>query len=404
MIPFSPPQINEKAIAAVNEVLRSGWITTGPKTKLFEKNLSAYNGNPHTICLNSATAGLEIMLRWFGVKEGDEVIVPAYTYCATANVVMHCGAKPVMVDTNPVDFTIDVQKIKNAITAKTKVIMPVDFAGYPCDYDAINTIVNDPEIKKLFHPENAEQKTLGRILVLSDAAHSVGAKYKGKHTGTCCDISVFSFHAVKNLVTAEGGAVALNLPAPFNNEEIYKYLCIKSLHGQNKDALAKTQVGAWRYDVIEPGFKCNMTDIMSAIGLVELERYDEEVLPRRKEICKMYSEALGKYDWAQLPVFSNGETESCYHLYPLRIKNVKESQRDAIIQKIFEKQVSVNVHFIPLAMLSVYKNIGYNINDYPVAYDNYSREISLPVHLLLSNDNVDTVIHSVIKSVEEVLV
>jgi len=403
MIPFSPPQITEKAIEAVNEVLRSGWITTGPKTKLFEKKLSEYNGNPNTLCLNSATAGLEIMLRWYGVKEGDEVIVPAYTYCATANVVMHTGARPVMVDTDPDDFTIDVNKIKSAITPRTKVIMPVDFAGYPCNYDAINAIVNDPEIKKIFNAETEEQKKLGRIFVLSDAAHSVGAKYNGKNTGTGCDVSVFSFHAVKNLVTAEGGAVALNLPAPFDNEAVYKYLCIKTLHGQNKDALAKTQIGAWKYDVIEAGYKCNMTDIMAVIGLIELERYNSEILPRRKIICEKYTNALSKYDWAQIPPFTNGKTESCYHLYPLRIKNISETQRDAIIQKIFEKQVSVNVHFIPLAMLSVYKQLGYDIKDYPVAYDNYSREISLPVHLLLTDDNVKSVINAVVDSVESVI-
>jgi dTDP-4-amino-4,6-dideoxygalactose transaminase len=289
MIPFSPPHIDQKIIDEVTAALQSGWITTGPRTKRFEKELSSYNGNPETLCLNSATAGLEIMLRWFGVGAGDEVIVPAYTYSATANVVMHVGATPVFCDTNLVDFNISPGCIEKLITDRTKVIMPVDFGGFPCDYAAINSLVSRSDVQAKFKAKGEIQKTLGRILVLSDAAHSIGATVNGNHTGTLTDVSVFSFHAVKNLTTAEGGAIALNLPEPFNNKAVYDYLCIATLHGQNKDALAKMQKGNWRYDIIEPGYKCNMTDIMAAIGLVELGRYEQETLVRRKQIFERYS-------------------------------------------------------------------------------------------------------------------
>jgi len=401
MLPFSPPKIYDELIDEVVDTLRSGWITTGPKTKLFEKELANYCGNKNTLCLNSATAGLEIMLRWFGVKEGDEVIIPVYTYCATANTVIHCGAKPVFVDVGT-DFNIDITKIKNAITSKTKVIMPVDFAGFPCNYNEINRLVNSEEVKQLFNPNNENQKKLGRILVLSDAAHSVGGLYNGKRTGSLTDVSVFSFHAVKNLTTAEGGAVALNLPEPFNNKEIYDYLCVKTLHGQNKDALAKTKVGAWRYDVIEAGYKANMTDIQASLGLVELKHYNE-TLAKRKSIFDAYTNGFKNKSWAQLPLYETEKATSSYHLYPLRINGVTEEQRDKIIELIFKQEVSVNVHFQPLPMLSFYKNMGYNVADYPVAYDNYSREISLPVYYDLSEDNVNTVIKAVISAVEQVL-
>ncbi|MCB9173413.1 MAG: DegT/DnrJ/EryC1/StrS family aminotransferase [Flavobacteriales bacterium] len=403
MIPFSPPHINQKVIEEVTKVLQSGWITTGPRTKQFEKEISEYCGNKNTLCLNSATAGLEIILRWFGVKEGDEVILPAYTYSATANVVIHCGAKPIFVDVNADDFNINVAAIEKAITPKTKVIMPVDFGGLPCDYDAINELVKKHQ--KQFIANSNEQKQLGRILVLSDSAHSFGAWYKGKRAGSLTDVSVFSFHAVKNLTTAEGGAITLNLPTPFDNQEIYNQLCIKTLHGQNKDALAKTQKGNWRYDIVEAGYKCNMTDIMAAIGQVELERYDSETLPKRKNICDTYSKILGKYDWAQLPIFKseNNSIESCYHLYPLRIVGITEFQRDEIIKEIFDKDVSVNVHFLPVPSMSFYKDLGYDINNYQITLDNYSREISLPIFYDLTDEMVNTVLNAVIKSVEKVL-
>lgn len=402
MIPFSPPHIDQKIIDEVTDTLKSGWITTGPKTKRFEKEITAYCGNAATLCLNSATAGLEIMLRWFGVGPGDEVILPAYTYSATANVVMHCGAKPVFVDVKS-DFNIDPKEVEKAITANTKVIMPVDFGGHPCDYDELNVLVNATNIKSMFKATTPEQKQLGRILILSDAAHSFGAWYKGKRAGSLTDVSVFSFHAVKNLTTAEGGAVALNLPAPFNNEDVYKYLCIKTLHGQNKDALAKTIPGNWRYDIIEPGYKMNMTDIMASIGLVELSRYDTETLPKRKAIYDAYTNALSKHSWAITPEYETADKTSSYHVYALRIKGITEEQRDAIIAKIFEKQVSVNVHFIPVPKMSFYVAQGYDINNYPKTIAQYQNEISLPVWVDLTPEQIETVIQSVVSSVGEVI-
>jgi dTDP-4-amino-4,6-dideoxygalactose transaminase len=402
MIPFSPPRIDERVIEEVTKALLSGWITTGPRTKKFEKNISAYCGHKSTLCVNSASAGLELVLRWFGVREGDEVIVPAYTYAATANVVIHCGAIPVFVDVNE-DFCVNIQKIREAITPKTKVIMPVDIGGFPCDYDEINHLVRQEEITSLFCPASPEQEMLGRILVLSDAAHSIGARYKGKLTGTLTDITVFSFHAVKNLSTAEGGAICLNLDKPFDNDEIYTILNIKSLHGQNKDALAKTQIGNWQYDIVEAGYKCNMTDIQAAIGLVELERYENDMLPRRKEIFDHYSKSLSKHSWARIPEYFTQEKISSFHLYLLRIINITEEQRNKIIQQIFAKEVSVNVHYIPLAMMTYYRGIGYSISDYPQTYANYACEISLPVYYTLTNEEIECVINAVVSSVENVI-
>ncbi len=403
LIPFSPPRIDDEIIQEVTAALKSGWITTGPRTKQFEKDLSAYNGNPVTLCLNSATAGLEIMLRWFGVGPGDEVILPAYTYSATANVVMHCGARPVLVDVNTDDFNINVDAVRKAITPRTKVVMPVDVGGFPCDYDALLQVLNADDVKSNFVPANERQKQLGRILLLSDAAHSLGATYKGAKTGNQADVTVYSFHAVKNLTTAEGGAIALNFPAPFDNDEIYKYLCIYTLHGQNKDALAKMQKGNWKYDIIEAGFKCNMTDIMAAIGLVELRRYESDTLPRRKYICEFYQEFFSGYSWAQIPVLCDAHRETSYHLYQLRIRGASEAQRDAIIQAIFDQDVSVNVHFIPIPLLSYYRNAGYRMEDYPVAYDDFSREISLPVFYNLSLEDLSRVCQAVVHAVEKVL-
>lgn len=400
-VPFAPPRMDQKVIDEVADTLLSGWITTGPKTKRFEKELAQYCNAENVLALNSATAGLEIMLRWFGVKEGDEVILPAYTYSATANVVIHCGAKPVFADIGN-DFNIDVANIRKLITPKTKVIMPVDFGGFPCDYDAINALVKADDIKKTFVAENDVQKKLGRILVLSDAAHSFGAVYKGKKTGILTDVTVFSFHAVKNLTTAEGGAVALNLPAPFSNQEVYNYLCIYTLHGQNKDALAKMQKGNWRYDIIEAGYKCNMTDIMASIGLVELSRYDETIA-RRKELTENYNKAFERFNWALLPPSVTPSAETCYHLYALRINGSSEAQRDAIMQKMFDKDIAVNMHFIPVPMLSFYKNLGYQITDYPVAHKTCISEISLPLFYNLTDEQQQFVISSLQKAVAEVL-
>lgn len=398
MIPFSPPRVDELIVSEVTAALLSGWITTGPRVKKFEEMIADYCGIKQVLCVNSNSAGLELMLRWFGVGPGDEVIVPAYTYCATANVVVHCGAKPVMVDVND-DFCINVENVRRAITPRTKVIMPVDIAGMPCDYDELNALVNEPEIKKLFKANSPEQTQLGRILILADAAHSIGASYKGKHTGALTDLSVFSFHAVKNLTTAEGGAICLNLPEPFDNEQIYKRLRVMSLHGQSKDALAKTQIGNWRYDVTEAGFKCNMTDVLAAIGLVELQRYDSETLARRAEIFEAYSRAFSKYPQFKVPVYKTEDKTTSYHLYLLRVNGITEQQRDEILQRIFSREVSVNVHYLPLPMLSFYKNEGYRMDDYPTAYRNYSCEISLPVYYDLTPQQVDTVIDAVVQAV-----
>jgi dTDP-4-amino-4,6-dideoxygalactose transaminase len=401
MIPFSPPRIDQKIIDEVTAALKSGWITTGPRTKRFEKNLSEYTGAQATLCLNSATAGLEIMLRWFGVGPGDEVILPAYTYAATANVIVHCGATPVFVDVNADDFNISLAAIEAAVTSRTKAVMPVDLGGWPCDYDAINQLVRDKA--HLFQPSTDEQRTLGRMLVVADAAHSIGARYKGRRTGCLTDSTVFSFHAVKNLTTAEGGAVSLNLPEPFSNEDIYKVLCVKTLHGQNKDALAKTQKGNWKYDIVEAGYKCNMTDIVAAIGLIELERYDSDTLVRRRAIVDAYGEALSQHAWAELPIHDRGGRTSSFHLYPLRIRGIDEAQRDDIIQRIFDCDVSVNVHYIPVPCMSFYRGLGYDIADYPVTYDNFAREISLPVFYDLTDEQVQTVISAVVESVEAVV-
>jgi len=401
MIPFSPPKIYQEIIDEVVDTLKSGWITTGPKTKQLEKELAKFCNAEKALCLNSATAGMELILRWFGVKEGDEVILPAYTYCATANVVLHCGATPIMVDVNN-DFNIDIEAVKEKITAKTKAIIPVDIGGYPCDYDALKQLIKSEEVRRKFNATTEEQNQLGRILLMADAAHSLGAHYKGEPLGTNADATVYSFHAVKNLTTAEGGAIVLNLPKPFDMEEIYNKLNTKSLHGQTKDALAKT-TGNWRYDVIEAGYKSNMTDILASLGLVEIKRYASETIPRRKEIFTQYKEAFETEVWAELPHFKNKDKESSYHLFMLRIKGVTEKQRDAIIDDIFSNGVSVNVHFQPLPLLSLYKGLGYDMADYPKAFDNYSREISLPVYYDLSDTQVKTIVAVVKSAVKNIL-
>ncbi len=399
MIPFSPPRIDKAVIDEVVDTLNSGWITTGPKTKRFESMVRDYCGCKRVLCVNSATSGLELILRWFGVGVGDEVILPAYTYSATANVVIHCGAKPVLVDVGT-DFNINVEKVGQAITSKTKVIMPVDFGGYPCEYSKLNSLVDSDHHRALFVPANDIQKKLGRILILSDSAHSFGASISGKRAGSLTDISVFSFHAVKNLTTAEGGAIALNLPEPFDSNNIYDFLNIFSLHGQNKDALAKLQKGNWKYDIITAGYKCNMTDIQASFGLVELPRYESDTLAKRRYICNKYSQAFADQEWAEIPVQNAENITSSYHLYPLRIKGITEATRDSIISDIFSHDVSVNVHFIPIPMLSFYKDMGYDIQHWPVTYDNFSREISLPVFYDITDDQINKVIDAVKNAVE----
>jgi len=400
-IPFSPPRIDDLILKEVTDALKSGWITTGPRTKLFEKKIANYCNVSNVLAVNSWTTGAELLLYWYGIKEGDEVIVPVYTYCASANIVIHRGAKVIMVDVSS-DFGIDISKIEKHITSKTKAIIPVDVGGLPIHFDELKSIVNKPNIKAKFNAQSENQKKLGRIMILSDSAHSFGAKYKGQNVGSEVDFTVFSFHAVKNLTTAEGGAICINLPKPFDNLEIYKELNTLSLHGQNKDALAKTEKGSWEYDVIDAGFKCNMTDILASIGLVEFDRYETETLPRRKEIFLQYTNLLNRYDWAITPHYIDNERESSYHLYLLRIKEVTLQERNLIIQEIFDQDVSVNVHYKPLPLLSFYKNLGYKIDNYPEAKQMWECEISLPVYYTLSNSDVEKVVGAVVKSVEKV--
>ncbi|MDF1549029.1 MAG: DegT/DnrJ/EryC1/StrS family aminotransferase [Bacteroidales bacterium] len=401
-ISFAPPRIDQKIIDAVSETLKSGWITTGAKTKLFEKKIADYIKSPKVLCINSATAGLELALKWFGVKEGDEVILPAYTYSATANVVIHQGAKPVFVDVNIDDFNISVDAIRKAITDKTKVIIPVDFGGYPCDYDQINQLVNENEILSYFSSSNDIQQQLGRILVLSDSAHSIGSIYNNQKLGTVADFNVFSFHAVKNITTAEGGAISFGLPAPFDNEAIYNYFSINSLHGQTIDAQKKIIENNWKYDVIMPGYKKNMPDVLASIGLVEIERYDE-TLAKRKNVFEAYSEGFKDCNWALLPIYKNEQKESSYHIYALRVKGIDEKRRDELIKNILNQGVSVNVHFQPVPMFSYYKQLGYKVSDYPNAYANYAAEISLPVYFDLTDYQIEYIIEIVKNSVKEVL-
>jgi dTDP-4-amino-4,6-dideoxygalactose transaminase len=402
MIPFSPPRIDELTIKAVTEALKSGWISTGPKTRQFEDNLAIYLGADQIVALNSATAGMQIILKWLGIGPGDEVIVPAYTYCATANVVIHRGGTPVMVDINEDDFNINVEAIRKAITPRTKAIIAVDIAGFPADYDEIFAIVNDQEIKRQFSPSNPIQDKLGRIMVISDAAHSIGAKYKGKFTGHQADMSSYSFHAVKNLTTAEGGAVIFNVADKFDHAKLKQDFKVSSLHGQTKDAFSKMQLGNWRYDIIEAGFKCNMTDLQAAIGLVELERY-EDTLHKRKLLFDRYAQGFKECSWAKITPYETAEKISSYHLFLLKIDGATEETRDKIIEEISKHEIAVNVHYIPLPMLTFYKNLGYKMEDYPVAYRNFSCEISLPVFYNLTFEQVDEVVNTVKQSVAKIL-
>jgi dTDP-4-amino-4,6-dideoxygalactose transaminase len=400
MIRFSPPYIDDDIIKEVTSILQSGWLTTGPATRQLEKEMATFCHTESALAVNSATSGMILMLHWYGITKGDEVIVPAYTYCATALAVMHVGAKPVMVDVGS-DFNIDCEKIKLAITEKTKAIIAVDFAGWPCDYDGIYSIVNDPAIKNKFQPSSDAQHKLGRIMIMDDAAHALGATYKNKPIGACADITVFSLHAVKNITSAEGGIITFNLPAPFNNEEVYNMLRVWSLNGQTKDAFTKAKAGAWQYDVIYPGFKMNMPDVLAAVALAQFKKYENMLLIERKRVFDYYNNIFSKYDWAICPPFQQTDCFSSYHLYPLRIKNIQEQERNKVIEGIAGRSVAVNVHFTPLPMLTVFKDAGYNIKDYPSAYDLYSNEISLPIYPQLTIDQCKTVTEAVIESVKE---
>ncbi|NQV74999.1 MAG: DegT/DnrJ/EryC1/StrS family aminotransferase [Bacteroidetes bacterium] len=402
MIPFSPPFVDQDVINQVVDSLSSGWITTGPKVKLLEEEVCKITSAERTVCVNSWTSGAILVLKWFGVKAGDEVIVPAYTYSATALAVLHCGATPVMVDITD-DFTIDVTAIERAITSKTKVIIPVDIAGWPSDYDAINTLVNKGPLKNQFVAESDKQALLGRILVISDAAHSIGAFYKGMPAGKLTDLTIFSFHAVKNITTAEGGAICLNLPDSFDNEEEYKLMKLYTLNGQNKDAFTKSQGGGWKYDILFAGLKVNMPDVCAAIGLAQIRKYGSLLINERERVARAYHTFFSKYKQFELPPLEDENRKSCFHLYALRLNNCAEEQRDLIIDEITQKGVAVNVHFIPMPMLTVFKNLGYKIEDYPVAYHNYSREISLPIYPQLTSEQVEYICEAVITSYKKVV-
>ena len=393
-IPFSPPDMSEDEINEVADTLRNGWITTGPKVKEFERQIADFVGVNKAVCLNSQTACAEMALRVLGVGEGDEVIVPAYTYSATALAVLHAGAKPVMVDSGT-DFNISVEAVRKAITPKTKAIIPVDIAGFPCDYERIMALVQEPEMVKLFRSESPVQEKLGRILVMNDAAHSLGARYSSRQrTGCETDVAIFSLHAVKNVTTAEGGAICLNLPKPFDNTELYKELRMTSLNCQTKDAFSKSKAGGWRYDIVGFGMKINMADVNAAIGLAQIREYPE-LLKERKRVFNAYSDAFSACDWAIVPPSVDGERESSYHIYALRIKDFTEEQRDRMIDEIAKSEVAVNVHFIPMPMLSFFKSMGYDIKDYPQAYQNFKSEISLPIYPQLDSEKLNFIIETV---------
>lgn len=389
-IEFSPPDITQLEIDEVVDTLKSGWITTGPKTKRLEQELSVFTNTDKTVCLNSATAAMELTLRVLGVGAGDEVITCAYTYSASASVIDHVGAKIILVDTNKEDKFMDLEALENAITEKTKVIIPVDLAGKPCKYDEIFEIVERK--KSLFKPNNKLQEKIGRVVVMADAAHSLGAEYKGKPSGSIADFTCFSFHAVKNFTVAEGGSVTWNRALGLDDDEIYKEFQLLSLHGQSKDALSKTQLGSWEYDIVAPNFKCNLTDIASGIGLAQLKRYPD-LLKRRFEIVERYNKG---FEGTRVKPFVHFEEDkkSCCHLYIVNIEGASEEERNEIIVKMAEKGIATNVHYKPLPMHTAYKNLGFDIKNYPNAYNNYKSQITLPLHTLLTDEQVDYIIEN----------
>ena len=400
-IPFSPPYIDDDVINEVTDSLRSGWITTGPKVKALEEEVCKLSGARRALGVNSWTSGAILVLRWLGLQPGDEVIVPAYTYSATALAVLWAGGKLVMVDSGE-DFNISVEAIRRAITPRTKAILPVDIAGFPCDYDAIMALVSEPEVKALFTPTSDVQRQLGRIIVVSDSAHSIGAHYNGKRSGSETDIAIFSFHAVKNVTTAEGGIICLNMPAPFDNDELYAKMRLMTLNCQTKDAFTKSKAGGWRYDIVGQGMKCNLADVNAAIGLAQIRKY-EDLLKERKRVFTRYNDALKQYGWALTPPVVTPGKESSYHVYALRIKDVTEQQRDEIIQEIAKSEVAVNVHFVPMPMLTLFREMGYDIKDYPQAYRNYAHEISLPIYPQLTDEQADFVIRTVVEAHNKVM-
>lgn len=396
-ISFSPPDMTELEIKEVKEAISSGWITTGPKTKEFEKQIAQYCGVGKAVCLNSQTACAEMALRILGVGPGDEVIVPAYTYTATASVVCHVGAKLVMVDVQEDSLDMDYAQLEKAITGKTKVIIPVDLGGIPCDYERIFEIVERK--RDLFQPKNEIQRAMGRISVNADAAHAFGAKWHGNSVGSIADFTSFSFHAVKNLTTAEGGALTWRSIPGISDEEIYQKLQLLSLHGQSKDALAKTQLGAWEYDIVGPWYKCNMTDIMAAIGLAQMKRYDG-LLRRRKEIIERYDAAFKPLGIKTLPHYTE-KYQSSGHLYITRIPGISLEQRQEIIVKMAEAGIACNVHYKPLPMMTAYKEMGFDIKDYPNAYRMFENEVTLPLHTKLTDEEAEYVVEKFREIVKE---
>lgn len=387
-VPFSPPDMSEEEIREVSEALRSGWITTGPRTKEFERQIATYCHTEMAVCLNSATACMEQILRVLGVGPGDEVITSAYTYTATASVTCHVGAKVVMVDTAPNSFEMDYEKLADAITERTKVIIPVDLGGVVCDYSKIFAAVESR--KHLFQPSNNIQRAYGRVVVLADAAHAFGAQWHGKMCGEIADFTSFSFHAVKNITTAEGGALTWRTHNEIDNEWLYKQFQLLSLHGQNKDALAKTKLGAWEYDIVAPNYKCNMTDIMAAIGLAQFKRYPS-MLRRRHEIINKYNNALKDCNVQTLCHVGDNHTSSG-HLYLVRLLDFDVEQRNRVIELMAERGIACNVHYKPLPMMTAYKNLGFDIANYPNAYNQYSNEITLPLHTRLTDEDVEYII------------
>ena len=396
-VPFSPPDMSECEIAEVSEALRSGWITTGPRTKEFEKQISDYCHTDKAVCLNSATACMELILRVLGVGPGDEVITSAYTYTATASVTCHVGAKVVMVDTAPNSFEMDYDKLADAITERTKVILPVDLGGVVCDYDKIYAAVESR--KHLFRPSNDIQRAYGRVVVLADAAHAFGAQWHGKMCGEIADFTSFSFHAVKNLTTAEGGALTWRTHEGVDNEWLYKQFQLFSLHGQNKDALAKTKLGAWEYDIVAPNYKCNMTDIMAAIGLAQFKRYPD-MLRRRHDIIRKYNDALKGHNVQTLTHVGDDHTSSG-HLYLVRLLDCDVEQRNRIIEQMAERGIACNVHYKPLPMMTAYKALGFDIANYPNAYNQYRNEVTLPLHTRLTDEDVEYVISNFVEVISQ---
>jgi dTDP-4-amino-4,6-dideoxygalactose transaminase len=397
-IPFSPPDVTDAEIDEVINAMKSGWITTGPRTKEFEKRIAEYVGVNKAVCLNSATASMELTLRILGIGPGDEVITSAYTYTASASIIEHVGAKIVLVDTAPDSFEMDYSKLADAITEKTKAIIPVDIAGKLCDYDTIYEIVESK--KGLFKPNNELQWLFNRVVVMTDAAHAFGAERKGLKCGQVADFTCFSFHAVKNLTTAEGGAVVWRNDRGLDDEWLYKQFMLYSLHGQSKDALAKTQKGAWEYDIVYPAYKCNMTDIMAGFGLIQLNRY-QGLLERRREIIEKYDRALLPLGIQSLRHYCE-DFASSGHLYLVRIPGISEEQRNKIIIKMAEAGVACNVHYKPLPMFTAYKNLGFDIHDYPNSYKQYVNEVTLPLHTLLSDEDVKYVVENFKKVLSDV--